>query len=316
MNTLWKSHLRLATLLAGSSVLAMAQPTISARPGVLNYTEGSVSLNGLPLRAKAIGSTEIAPGEVLQTASGKAEVLLTPGAFVRLDDHSELRMISPSLTNTQVALQKGRALVEVDQLEKENHLEITVNDTHAVLVKKGIYSFDADQPSVAVYDGRALVREGDREVELGKGKELPLSAGLGAQPRKFDRKQTGDLYAWSKLRSQYMAEATASSARTIVVNNPGWYYGTGWYWNPFFDSWAFVPGSGYFYNPFGYGFYSPSYVYYYPVYGYRGGGFGGYHGGGYRGSRGGGFQPAPRPVAPAPAPAGGSGVHFGGTGRR
>jgi hypothetical protein len=129
----------------------------------------------------------------------------------------------------------------------------------------------------------------------------------------FNVNNPDSLYSWSRLRSEYMAEANMSSAQTIVVNNPGWFYGTGWYWNPYFNSWAFVPGGGYFYSPFGFGFYSPAY---WGVYG-RGIIGRGYYGGyayrpgvaavsGFRGTaapmvmRGGGF---------------GGGGHFGG-GRR
>ena len=51
--------------------------------------------------------------------------------------------------------------------------------------------------------------------------------------------------------------------------NPGWYWAGG----PYGYSW--LPGDGLFWNPFGYGFYSPGYLY--------GGGFiyGGYYGGGF-----------------------------------
>jgi hypothetical protein len=244
-----------------------------------------VTLDGRALNAKSIGSTEVGPGDVIQTGQGKAEILLIPGAFIRLDDNSALQMVSPELTNTQVQLKSGRAVVEVDQIEKENHLAILDNGISTTLEKQGIYQFDANPASVAVYDGKAVAQIDDKGIEVGKGKRLVLTAGI-RKPEKFDREQTGELYAWSKLRSGYMAEANASSAQTIIVNSPGWYYGTGWYWNPWFDSWAFVPGAGYLYSPFGFGFYSPAFVYY--------GGWGGYWGGGYwrgyHGFRGGGFH--------------------------
>jgi len=38
---------------------------------------------------------------------GKAEILLTPGAFLRVGGDSAVKMISPGLTNTQVEVQRG-----------------------------------------------------------------------------------------------------------------------------------------------------------------------------------------------------------------
>ena len=52
-------------------------------PGSINYVEGQVSMGAKPLDSKSIGSAELRTGEWLTTAKGKAEVLLTPGVFVR-----------------------------------------------------------------------------------------------------------------------------------------------------------------------------------------------------------------------------------------
>lgn len=268
--------------------------------------EGTVTLDGRAISPGAIRSTEVAPGQVIQTNQGKAEMLLTPGVFVRLDDNSALRMITPSLTNTEVGLERGRALVEVDMIEKENHIDILDSGVHTTIEKNGIYQFDADRASVAVYDGKAVVRENDRQIDLGKGKELLLASNADLKPQKFDRNQTGDLYAWSKLRSEYMANANLASAQTIIVNNPGW-YGPGWFWNPWWSTWAFLPSNGFLYSPFGYGFYSPAFYYYNAPVIYRG-----FRGGTFPGS---GFQGGGRP-APLSGSAGrGSGFgagHFGG----
>jgi hypothetical protein len=53
-----------------------------ARPGTLNYIEGSAYLEGKPLTQRAVGSTDLDPGQVLSTGQGKAEILLTPGVFL------------------------------------------------------------------------------------------------------------------------------------------------------------------------------------------------------------------------------------------
>lgn len=319
-------------LLMGVALSVAAYGAV-ARPGTINYTEGDVTIDGRSVRAKQLGSIELAPGHELNTANGKAEMLLTPGVFLRLADNSAVRMVSPSLTDTRVQMVRGRATLEVDMLAHENHLVVRDGAADVKIEKKGIYEFNADQPHVAVYDGKVTAQVDDKSVDVGKGKELPLDGGT-LKTQKFDRNENDSLMEWSKLRSQYVAEANAASVQTIVVDNPGWYAGTGWYWNPWYSTWAFVPGAGYFGNPWGFGFYSPSYyymnppLYYYPRVGPS---FGGVHpvrGGrtvvpvapvGRSGAR---FGGAARPAAPAtpmvrPAPIGGGGgaIRFGG-GRR
>jgi hypothetical protein len=68
------------------------------------------------------GWIELEKGQTLTTGSGKVEVLLTPGVFLRVADNSSVRMISPDLGNTEVAVEKGRAAVEVLEIRKENNI--------------------------------------------------------------------------------------------------------------------------------------------------------------------------------------------------
>jgi FecR protein len=292
-------------LLAGAA--AWAQGTSMAHPGAVNYTEGQVFANGQALRASQ--TAQIEPGQLLETRNGKAEVLLTPGVFLRLNDNSQARLDSNSITDTRIELLKGEAMVEAAQVEKDNGIQIIDAGFNTLLDKRGIYEFNADQPKVVVYDGEATVREGDRSVNLKKGHELTLVAtNTKLKSQGFDTKNTDTLYSWSKLRSEYMAEANMATAQTIVVNNPGWFYGTGWYWNPYYSSWAFVPGAGYWGSPFGFGFgfYSPAYWSYYRPWI-----------GGYRGFVGPGVVRSVPAFRAAPAFRGGfvGGAHFGG-GRR
>src|SRR5712664_2935933 len=96
----------IATATSFILVAALSAPAFGAnpaRPGSLNYVEGQASISGQPLDSKAIGSAELQPGQSLDTQTGKAEILLTPGAFLRLGDNSSVTMISPSLTDPEMA---------------------------------------------------------------------------------------------------------------------------------------------------------------------------------------------------------------------
>jgi hypothetical protein len=86
-------------LLSGGHALSQSF-TMSAKPGVLNYVEGEVYLNGDRLSHEAVRATFLHANDTLSTDSGKAEVLLTPGVFLRLGSNAEVRMISAGLVDT------------------------------------------------------------------------------------------------------------------------------------------------------------------------------------------------------------------------
>ncbi|MFZ0339619.1 MAG: hypothetical protein WAL45_16415, partial [Terracidiphilus sp.] len=220
--------------LAGMWIAAMpAFGAIPARPGTVNYIEGATYLNGKPLRQQSVGSVALDPGQVLTTGAGKAEILLTPGIFLRVDDRSAVKMISPDLAQTQVALERGRAGVEVDQIFPQNEIQIVDNGVTTQLIKPGYYEFDANQPEAMVFDGRAEVQTGDGKWETVKGHhELALVAdGAREKTVGFDSHPVNDeLYNWSSLRSHYLAEANNQIAGEYV-SAPGFY--PGWYWDPY-----------------------------------------------------------------------------------
>src|SRR5712664_311651 len=137
-----------------------------ARPGSLNYVEGQASIEGQSLGPEAIGKTELRPGQSLQTLAGKAELLLTPGAFFRLGDNSSVTMISPTLTDMELRLDKGRAMVEIAELHPQNNLMIVQDGDTVRLSKTGLYEFDSDNDQVRVYEGQADVRHMDRDIEV------------------------------------------------------------------------------------------------------------------------------------------------------
>lgn len=257
----------LAVLLS-APVWASPSTANTALPGTLNYVEGQAAAGGQTLSGKSIGQVTLQKGESLSTDQGKAEILLTPGVFLRLGDNSSAQMISPGLTDTEVAVQ-GQAMVEVDQIYPQNNVRVIEDNVPTQLEKPGLYDFDADHAQVRVFKGKAIVFDGDHEVKLDGGHQVDLSASGKLKARKFDKKEyeQNDLYRWSSLRSSYLSEANVETARVYVANGwygPGW-FGAGWYWSPWFGEYTFFPGDGFLYSPFGWGFYSPLVVYRSPV---------------------------------------------------
>ena len=253
-------------LMAAMVVAAPVLASIPAHPGMLNYVEGQANIDGRPITNQSVGNADVREGQIIETKLGKAEILLTPGVFLRLGSNSAVRMVNPGLADTTVEILRGEVMVEATDVQRGNNIKIIDHGVTTRLDKNGLYSFQADQPQVAVYDGKATVIKGDQNQDLKKGKEEDLA---GLRVTKFDTKQGDELYRWSDLRSEYLSEASVSSARNYLVG-PGW-YGAGWYWNPWYGYYSFLPGDGFLYSPFGWGFYGPRAVAYYrgPV---RGGG--------------------------------------------
>ena len=179
-------------------VCAAADQQNVARPGALNYVEGQVTLGSQPLDSHSIGKIELDPGQTLTTQNGKAELLLTPGVFVRLGQSSAATMISSGLTNTQMSLDRGEAFVEVAEIHPENSLRILQDGITTQLLKMGLYNFNADLHLVRVLDGEAIVDDGERAVKVKSGHMVDLSA-EPLKVQKFDKKETEaeDLYQWT-----------------------------------------------------------------------------------------------------------------------
>jgi hypothetical protein len=326
-----RSGLKLAAVLLAASTFGFAQAGMSAPgqygpapntatsgtpahpekglPGTINYVEGQAELNGQPLGTGSAGSAVAQPNAAIDTQAGYVEVLLTPGAFLRIGHDSEVVTRSLGLTNIQLQVVRGNAMIEADDFVKGTRMNIALGNATAEIDKHGLYDFDANQDAVKVLDGKAKVLEASQVKEIGKGHEILLADNPKLKTQDFDKKvaETDPLYVWSNARSQAQAQENVKLASTIVVNGGGW-YGPGWYWDPFWADYAFIPGAGYLYSPFGWGFYSPGFVYAAPIYrGYYGHAWHGRVGGvaAYRGG-----------AAPRAAFAGGgfhgSGFHGGG----
>lgn len=209
-------------------------------PGALNYVQGSAYLEGQPLNNQNMSGSQMAPGQVLRTTTGKAEVLLTPGVFLRLDDQSAVKMISSDMSNSRVELLKGEAGIEVDE-DPQNNLEVAVQGVTTRLMQRGFYEFMANPPKVLVFTGEARVETGNgNHRDVKKNHEMALANGADEKPQSFNAEDTrDDLFHWSKLRSDYLAQANRQ-----YKNEYGYAAAPGWYWNPWTPGWDWAWGPG------------------------------------------------------------------------
>ena len=80
----------------------------TAMPGTLNYVEGQASIGNQTLTSNEVGTANLQDGQVLETGNGKAEILLTPGVYLRVGSNSAVKMVSSNLTDTQVRCGKAK----------------------------------------------------------------------------------------------------------------------------------------------------------------------------------------------------------------
>jgi hypothetical protein len=298
--------------LAAGSVAALAQSAISARSGMIHYVEGQVYLGDQLIESKFGSFPEVKENQQLRTTQGRAEVLLTPGVFLRLGEDSSFRMVTNRLIDTRLELLSGSAVVEAADIPKDNSVTVVYKDAAVHFTKKGIYRFDSTPGQLRIYDGEAEITAGGKTVDVKEGRLVALDT---LATSKFDKNVGDALNRWSERRAEYISMANVSAANSLrtasLYGGSGAYGGygglgdygmyggygpyggygmyggmaSGWFYNPYFGMFTFVPGmmGGAFYSPYGYRLWSPYDVYmaYMPGLYYGYGGYGrGYYGGG------------------------------------
>jgi hypothetical protein len=253
---------------------AFAQYVISAHSGVVQLVEGRAYLNDTLLEGKFGQFPDIKENQEFRTEEGRAEILLTPGVFLRIGANSAIKMLSTRLTDTRVEILRGSAIVECEEIPKDNAITLVHNGDTLLLVKHGLYRIDSDPARFRVYDGEAIVKAESGQLTLRSGKETSLGDALMAAG--FDKNDTDALYNWSSRRAGYVAQANASSA--TAMNSGGGYFSNGffnsallggfgglggWQYNSMFGLYTWVPYQGMYSSPFGYSFFSPATVAFY-----------------------------------------------------
>ncbi len=204
------STLAVAAILA---IPAAGQSVISTRSGVVHFFEGAVYLGDQPLEPRFGRYPTIAEGGELRTAQGRAEVLLTPGVFLRLGEGSAIRMVANALSDTRVGLLSGSVLLDSAEPGSGTSVTLIYKDWNVRFRQKGLYRIDAEPPRLWVQQGAAEVSSADRgaPVAVEQGMYLPLAPVLVPE-RSVD--VPGDaLTDWAQGRSESISADNAITAQ-------------------------------------------------------------------------------------------------------
>ncbi len=275
------SELRLSV--PGLSVLALAglvsclpvaaQQLISAKSGLIHYTEGDVKIGNQAASPNNGTFQSLSNGKELATFEGRAEMLLGPGQFVRLNENSAVRMVSNKLDSTRVDLLKGSILVEMVDADKNAPVTIGFGGNTIELRKAGLYRIDASDARLRVFEGEAVVMANGQTVTAKKSKEISMGAVLAQNG--FDASAGDEFTRWAQRRAGYIATANVSGARDLFSSGQNW-SANNWAYNPWYGMYTYVPSRRMFMSPFGFYYFSPEMAYNGMFWGYLGGGYGFY----------------------------------------
>jgi hypothetical protein len=190
--------LAMASLLLLCSAAA-AQNVISAKAGVISYIHGTAYLDNTLLIPTKDSFFQMGNDQRLKTLQGFAEVVLTPESYLRIGDNSCVRMQQNRITDIQLSVESGAALIEVIEKVKTDPIKVQFQTGYIEIRHAGLYRFDSASREFSVYGGEALVMMAGDSVNLKGGKKIRMNGDL--KPAKLDEKAKDALHQWAARRS-------------------------------------------------------------------------------------------------------------------
>jgi len=188
-----------------ATAFLVMQFIISAKAGLVNAVEGVTNVRV---------QQQVPAGTLIQTGStGRIEVLLNPGSFLRLGENAHVVLDSVELTNIAVRILSGSAIIEATTIDKDNPIRVTEEELTVLIVAPGLYRFSKNTASVT--DGELQTADGG--ISIKKGSQI------AAQGDQYTQAtiplQVTSLDLWSRQRSEQIAAATSRSSETNSASN-------------------------------------------------------------------------------------------------
>jgi len=255
--------------------------TISAKAGGVNSVVGHVTVTRSTQAPQLLTSQDdLVSGDVVNSgAGGQAEVLLNPGAYLRLAENSQFTLVDNSLDKLLVQLDSGNAIIEATGPDGiDLHIPVVTPQGRLTIVRRGIYRVNVREGVTEVLIRKGRVQLGDDPKNVAKnGSRITLTGGT-SELAKLDKKDSDAFDQWSKERGETLARANQRlSARLVngyLSSSLGSWPSSGfgswglWTFSPALRCFTFLPFYYGWTSPYGqfYGSYIPGALYpgYYP----------------------------------------------------
>jgi hypothetical protein len=251
------------------------QYVVSVRAGGVNIVEGDVTFKGKTGEWDLlIAGDTLSNGNRVKTGSdGRAEILLSPGSYLRLSENTEIVFVDASLYRLQIEILNGCAYVEAAMADQQSDSVLTVRTPQSefFIVKGGLYRFNIEEgkgTEALVRKGRLMmptppgqVGDKDKYVSVSRGLSREMISVTSIKEGKkvviegdqssvlaFDKKDQDEFDVWSKDRANTLIAANRKLARTA---RRGLIASSAWVFNPLYGSYCFLPGYYGIRSPYG-----------------------------------------------------------------
>lgn len=254
---------------------------IAAKAGMVNYIEGEPRVILAPsekaIQIPAVRGQVANGGQIRTGENDRVEILLNPGGYLRVGSHTDLRVLDTDFGAMHFAVARGSVIVESVTFNKKVHsLTLSTPSGDIRLLKDGLYRVDvvpAQNVELQIRKGKlSWQRDGAEAAQLTSGNRYNLGAPLAngkVQYVKLDKayKDADAFDRWSGRRAEFLVAANSRLSSYQL----GWVSRTypyswrgGWFFNPLFNCYTFVPFDGSFGSPYGftYGLFLPVRTFY------------------------------------------------------
>jgi len=215
------------TLVLACALVSVGQSSrdkfvISAKAGGINAITGgaSVSSRGEPSWQQLMITDDLNSGDRLRTDyDGRVEILLNPGAYMRLGGNSEIELVDNSLASLEVRLLRGTAIVEATGADGlELNIGISTPHTRLAIVRQGLYRLNVvpdDATELIVRKGSVILSDTHTKVK-GGNKVIFNATNVSVAKLTDADKRKDDVEDWSKDRAKTLAQANKRITNSIV----------------------------------------------------------------------------------------------------
>ena len=177
---------------------------ISPRAGLVSHTEGHVMLGDA---TEGIELAHVSEGGRLMTREGRAEIVLSPYGVLRLDEHTEVELVSNDITDVRVRLISGSIIFDLAKDPGTRSVTLLCEKARIQLIGHGLYRADAADGTAALrgLQGRTWVSLNGTEQEVGSNHSIRLIAGFPAV--KLGRSRDDRFETWNRDRARKIRKA-------------------------------------------------------------------------------------------------------------